>query len=99
MTQEQLTRRIRQVEEEHFFAEKQAAEELDKRRKTPEQQSPNSVTALEEENLVLQEQVRELMERVQLLMTTSKEREAASSAESFCGMEGETRCVSRVLKR
>ena len=87
MTQEQLTRRIRQLEEDIFFAEKQAAEELDKRRKTPEQNGSNSVTALEEENLVLKEQVRELIEQVQLLMTTSKERGAASSAESFCGME------------
>ena len=82
-----------------FFAEQQAAKELDKRRKTPEQKGSNSETALEEENLVLKEQVRELIEQVQLLMTTSKEREAASSAESFCGMEGQTRCVSRVLKR
>ena len=37
MTQERMTRRIRQLEEEKAFAEMQASKELDKRRKTPEQ--------------------------------------------------------------
>ena len=37
MTQERMTRRIRQLEEVKIFAEMQASKELDKRRKTPEQ--------------------------------------------------------------
>ena len=37
MTQERMTRRIRQLEKEKVFAEMQASKELDKRRKTPEQ--------------------------------------------------------------
>ena len=37
MTQERLTRRISQPEEEKLFAELQASSEFDKRLKTPEQ--------------------------------------------------------------
>ena len=82
MTQEHMTRRIRQLEEENLFAEMEACEELDKRRKTPEQKGVSSTTVLEEENLSLQEQVWQLTEQVQLLMTSSQEREAARSAET-----------------
>ena len=53
-----------------------------KRRKTPEQKVASSTRVLEEENLSLKEQVPKLTEQVQLLMTSSQERGAASSAES-----------------
>ena len=70
------------IEEEKRFAEMQASKEHDKRRKTPEQKVAGSITVLEEENLSLKEQVQKLTEQVQLVMTLSQEREAASSAES-----------------
>ena len=82
MAQERMTRRIEQLDEEKLFAEMQASKELDKRRKTPEQKGATSSTVLEEENTALKEQVRELKEQIQLLMTSSQERGAASSAES-----------------
>ena len=82
MAQERMTRRIKQLEEEKLFAEMQASKELDKRRKTPEQKGVTSTTILEEENTTLKEQVRELKKQIQLLMTSSQERGAASSAES-----------------
>ena len=82
MAQERMTRRIRQLEEEKLFAEMQASKELDKRRKTPEQKGVTPTTVLEEENTALKEQVTDLKEQVQLLMTSSQERGAASSAES-----------------
>ena len=81
-TQERMTRRIRQLDEEKLFEEMQASKELDKRRKTPEQSRASSITILKEENISLKEQVRKLTEQVQLLMTSSQERGAASSAES-----------------
>ena len=37
VTQERMTRRIRQLKEEKTFAEMQTSKELDTRRKTPEQ--------------------------------------------------------------
>ena len=82
MTQERTTRRVRQLEKEKLFAEMQASKELDKRRKTPEQKVASSTTVLKEENLSLKKQVRKLTEHVQLLVTSSQERGAASSAES-----------------
>ena len=82
MTQERMPRRNRQLEEEKLFAEMQASKELDKRRKTPEQKGASSTTDLEEENVSLKEQVWKSTEEVQLLMTSSQERGAASSAES-----------------
>ena len=60
MTQERLTRRIKQLEEEKLF--------------------DNSTG--EKKNLVLKEQVRELMEQVQLLMKPSQECGGARSAKS-----------------
>ena len=63
MTQERMTRRIKQLEEEKLFAEVQASRELDQRRKTPKQKGANSNTALEEENNALKEQVRKLTEQ------------------------------------
>ena len=71
MTQERMTRRIRQLEEEKLFAKMQAAKELDKICKTPEQKVASSITVLEEQNLSLKEQVRKLTEQVLLLMTCS----------------------------
>ena len=82
MTQERMTRRIKQLEEEKLFAEMQASKELDQRRKTPKQNGDTSNTALEEENNALKEQVRKLTEQVQLLVTSSQEHGAASSAEN-----------------
>ena len=84
MTQERMTRRIRQLEEEKLFADMQASKELDKRRKTPEQKVASSITVWEE--LSLKEQVRKLTEQVPLLMASSQERGAASSAEELSGM-------------
>ena len=78
MTQERMTRRIRQLEEENLFAKMQPSKDFDKRRKTPEQKGASSTTALEEENLSLKEQVRKLTEQVQLPTTSSQERGAAS---------------------
>ena len=82
ITQERISRRIRQLEEEKLFAEKQASKELDERRKTPEQKVASSIAVLQEENLSLKEQVLKLTEQVQLLMTSSQERGVRSSAES-----------------
>ena len=65
-----------------LFAEMQASKELGKRRKTPEQKGVTSTTILEEENTALKEQVSKLKEQIQLLMTSSQEHGAASSAES-----------------
>ena len=70
MTQERMTRRIRQLEEEKLFAEMQASKELDQRRKTPKQKGVSSTTVSEEENSSLKEQVRKLTAQVQLLMTS-----------------------------
>ena len=47
MTQERMTRRIRQLEEETLFAEMQASKELDQRRKTPKQKGVSSTTSPE----------------------------------------------------
>ena len=43
MTQERMTRRIRQLEEEKLFAEMQASKELNKCRKTPKQRRSNCI--------------------------------------------------------
>ena len=82
MTQERMTRRIKQFEGEKLFAEMQASKELDQRRKSPKQKEATSNTALEEENNAMKEQVRKLTEQVQLLMASSQEHGAASSAEN-----------------
>ena len=42
MTQDRMTRRIKQLEEEKLFAEMQASKELDHRRKTPKQKGATS---------------------------------------------------------
>ena len=82
MTEERMRRRIKQLEEEKLFAEMQASKELDQRRKTPKKKGAASNTALEEENNALKEQVGMLTEQVQLLVTSSQEHGAASSAEN-----------------
>ena len=82
MTQECMTRRIRQLEEEKLCAEMQASHDFDKRCKTPEQKVASSIIVLEEENISLKEQGPNFTKLVQSLMTSSQERGAASSAES-----------------
>ena len=82
MTRERMTRRIKQLEEEKLFAEMQTSKELDQRRKTPKQKGATSNTGLEEENNALKEQLRKLTEQVQLLLASSQEHGAASSAEN-----------------
>ena len=65
-----------------LFADMQAAKELEKRRKTPEEKGANSTTVLKDENLLLNEQVRKLSEKPQSLTTSLHARGAASSAGS-----------------
>ena len=74
MTQEQLTRTHQTSRRRETLRRNARVEKLGEGRKN---KGSNSVTALEEENLVFKEQVREL-----LVMTPSHERGAASSAES-----------------
>ena len=76
-----MTKSIRQLEEKRPVAEIQASEELDKRRKTPEQKGATSTRVLEEENLMLKGHVRKLSEQLQSLTTTLQERRATNSAE------------------
>ena len=90
MTQDRMTRRIRQLEEETLIAKMQASKELDKRRKTPEQKVASSTAVLEEESLSLKEQVRKLTEQVQLLMTSSQGAWSGEFGRELCGM-AETR--------
>ena len=81
MNRSQLAENARQLEEK-TFAEMQASNELDQRRKTHKRKEPTQTPALEEENKALKEQVRKLTEQVQLLMSSSQEHGAASSAEN-----------------